>query len=456
MFTKGVIAVAAALSVTSVTTAGVYAQSPEPPEVRRPYRGLFGGPPDPNSPHSLSLTGSVFGAYDDNVTEALTNESGAPWLQDSGTYWGANVGLNYLFSLPGQRVDFSGRVGGQLQYFDSENRSDLLPGAQADVALTYRVTSSLSFNARQSAAYSSAYGSSLYPLPDESLGHDVSQPVDFDYALFEMRGVRSTTRVGLSQAIGQYASVSGSYQLRNHMVLDEEVVDDSQFHDYTTQYASAGFHYARPVSRYATMNLGYGVRWNDGRSQTGEPEIMHNVIAGVDYGRALSFSRRTSFTFGTGSAITVSEPVVDSDDSGLRTRGYLIGNVALVHELGRTWTAGVAYSRGLRARDGFQNLYLTDAVTASLGGLVSRRLQFSAGASWANSTYQDGSSNGNRGVSASARATYGLTSFAGLYAQYIYYRYRYDEEIPVDPRYPRRLDRHGVRVGLTTSIPLIR
>jgi hypothetical protein len=181
---------------------------------------------------------------------------------------------------------------------------------------------------------------------------------------------------------------------------------------------------------------------------------MHNVNAGVDYSRALSFSRRTSFSFGTGSAIAVSERVT-GDEGGRRARAHLTGHAALVHELGRTWTTSLSYTRGFRTRDGLDQLYFSDAVTAHIGGLVNRRLSLAAQASWANSSREFGGGN-HAGKSASAQATYALGQFLAFYASYVYYQYRFDEQVPLDARLPRALDRQGVRVGVTTSIPLIR
>ncbi len=112
--------------------------------------------------------------------------------------------------------------------------------------------------------------------------------------------------------------------------------------------------------------------------------------------------------------------------------------------------------RGFRTQAGFDELYFTDAVVAHLGGLISRRLSFSATGSWAMSSVGDVDSKNQRDQSASAQLNYGLTRMLALYAQYNYYFYRYDESVALDNRFPRNLDRHGVRVGLTTSIPLLR
>jgi hypothetical protein len=456
MFFRRLIAAAAVLTVIVVTAAEVCAQpAPESQAVRRPYRGLFGGPGSPG-PQSLVFTGSLYAAYDDNVVEALSNRSvNRPWLQESGTYAGADAGLNYAFTVQRQRVNFGGHLGGRMSYYRHGDRSDVLPSGNADVAFGFQLTKSMSVDVRESVAYSSNYNSALAPQLAEESGHDIGTAPIADLDLFGLEALRTATTVSLSQRFGRHTSLAGGYHFRSLDVLETEQ-PDSRFRDYRTHAGSLRLGYDRPVSRHATLKLGYGIRVSDQRSHTGEPAVMHNIDAGVDYSRALSFSRRTSFSFGTGSGIAVSERV-QQGEGNRRTRAHLTGHASLVHEMGRTWTADLTYSRGFRTREGFDELYFTNAVSASLGGLVTRRLSLSAAAAWADSSLErGGGNNGHRGTSATAQATYGLTRFVGLFTRYVYYRYRYGSDILLSERFPRQLDRHGVRVGLTTSVPLIR
>src|SRR5262245_42287365 len=91
----------AAVLIPADVSAQLIGENEPPPEsMRRPYRGLFGSPGDPQTPQSLILSASLFGAYDDNVASGLLEGSNNidPRLQESGTYSGANVGLNYSIS----------------------------------------------------------------------------------------------------------------------------------------------------------------------------------------------------------------------------------------------------------------------------------------------------------------------------------------------------------------------
>lgn len=448
---------AAVLTVTLLTAERAFAQDADS-ALRRPFRGLFGAPDSPDTPHSLSLTGSLFAAYTDNTLDGsappLTN---TPWLQRSGAYQGGSVGLNYSFSKTLARIGFQGHLGAGLHYYHHRDGSRwrVIPSNQADVSFTTRITRTLTFSARQSASYSSHYNNSLMPRLGEDVGHDIGIADDEALDLFELRALRLTSSVALAQAFGQYTSLSGAYHYRSLYILEDNEAQNSRFHDYGSHAASVMFRHSRPISSHASLNLGYNLRASDQRSGNGEPRLMHNVDVGVNYSRALSFSRRTFFSFATGSAIAVNERI-DIPGSDPRTRVRLTGNASLVHEIGRTWTARVTYSRGFRTRDGFDGLYFTDAVNAGIGGLVSRRLSLQAVASWADSSIDNGFGGGHRGLAAHTTANYALTTWAALYARYVYYRYRYTDDVQLDPRLARRLERQVVRVGVTASVPLIR
>jgi hypothetical protein len=169
------------------------------------------------------------------------------------------------------------------------------------------------------------------------------------------------------------------------------------------------------------------------------------VNAGVIYGRPLSLSRRTSVSFNTGSAIAVNDRL-DTPDADRRVRAHITGSAQIVHELGRTWTASATYTRGFRTRDGIADLFFTDAITTRFGGLFSRRLSFASAASWASSSLQNDLAGGRHwGMAASAQTTYAISRWLGAYARYVYYRHRYGDNVALDDRFSRNIDRQGVR-----------
>jgi hypothetical protein len=451
MLVKLAVVVSAALTLVVVSASAASAQV----QNRRPFRGIFGAPPAPDSPHSLVFHASVFAAYDDNVIAGLVErQNNRPWLQRRGTYQGANAGLDYAFDVANERYGFRGHTGVQANYYHYADQSKVLPTYNADVSFNARLTRRIVFSARQSASYTTNYNSGIVPQLDEDAGHDIGVPVDPSLDIFDLRAIRLASTVSLSSTLWRYTSVRAAYHYQHVQYVDAEA-NNSRFFDYGSHAGSVGINYGRPLTRNATLTLGYAARVSDRRSRVGEPEVMHQINAGVNYARALSFSRRTTLSFSTGSAIAASERV-SLPGSDPRTRIHLIGNLALLHEMGRTWAAGLNYSRGYRTIDGFDGLYFTDAVNANLNGLVTRRLSFGAAAAWGDSSIENGTGARHRGTSASARLQYALGAYLALYAHGIYHHYRFTDNIVLDPRLPRRMDRVGVRVGVTTSIPLIR
>jgi hypothetical protein len=457
MSTRKAILVAASLPVIMLTAVNAHAQTASD-ATRRPFRGIFGAPESPDSPHTLTLAGSIFGAYTVNDIGGIVDDTALdPWLSRTGAYQGANLALTYSFSKLLSRITLSGRLGAGVHYYHYRSGSNLrvLPTNQADVSFNTRLTRSLTLNVRQSASYSSHYNPSLSPRLGEDVGHDIALADDETFDLFELRALRLTSSLGLTQTFGRYTSAAATYHYRSVHILEDNEADDLRFHDYGSQAASVRIQHSRPMTRHATLNLGYHLRVSDRRSDAGEPRMLHNVDAGVSYSRALSLSRRTYFSFGSGSAVAMNDRI-DVPGSDPRTRVRLTGNAALTHQMGRTWTAQINYSRGFRTRDGFDGLYFTDAVNADIGGLVSRRFSLQAGAAWAGSSIDGAVSGRHRGVSAHTVARYALSSWAALYARYVYYKYRFSDGVHLDPRLPRQLDRQVVRVGVTASVPLIR
>jgi hypothetical protein len=312
--------------------------------------------------------------------------------------------------------------------------------------ISFSLSPRTTLNLQQQVVYTRYYRFQLFPSPlgEDNDGALVGNP---DAELFRRTALRYGVGAGFRHRLTPRSALNAHYRFG---YVDYR---DDSLRDFRSQGAAIGYTYQ--VSSYAAMNLGYGYRTAQSTSVDGRPREIHDINLGMTYGRALSFSRRTSLQFSTGSTIMVGQNL-SAAESDPRTRFHLIGHAVLAHELGRTWTANVAYNRGLIFRDGFDEPFSTDGVTAGLGGLVSRRLSVSLLAGWSLASLDQPGQNHHNSFAGSARATYALSQFLALFANFIYYEYEFGEDIALDPDLPRSLDRKGIRLGLTTSFPLIR
>jgi hypothetical protein len=470
LMTRAVRGCAAALMAAVLAPAPAFAQPvaqpPAPADERRPYRGIFGGPTEASQGHSLTFEAAIFAAYDDNMLDSVSGGRARDWrYQRSGRYAGATGAAHYAASRPGERVSFGARSDALVQYSrwgdDSHTAAYFIGGLNMDA----RLSGSTTLSAAQGAAYVPGYSFSLSswpgdgPLGQETLGEEPLMGVDVavgpDLEVVRLESFHLNSRVALTQQLSRGTSLTGGYGFRRIDFGGDEDQSGSRFADYGTHYGFARLGYQRGLTQYATLNLGYGIRVSDRNDRSGRPRALHDVQAGIGYGRPLSISRRTTFRFSTGSAIAVREDV-SLPDRNQRTTARLTGDASLVHELGRTWTARASYRRGLTFREGFDEFFFTDSLGADVEGLVTRRLAFSAAGAWAFARLDRPGRSRQTAFSGSARATYALNRHLALYTRYLYYEYEFGEGVPLDERFPRALERHSLLVGLTTRVSRIR
>jgi opacity protein-like surface antigen len=416
-----------------------------PEQVRRPYRGLFGAPADPTSKQSLVLNGTVFGAYDDDVfaADSNPNELLGAGRNRGGWYSGLVAGLGYR--RPGERLSFgmTGDVGANRY----ANRKGTVPTYRAGGNVSLNLTGSTTLSADANLVYAPEYRLGLFISPSTPTGSlDPFSSVVPDYDLFRLSAYRTTVAAGLSQVVGRRSTLDGWYSMSNVQYVGNPA-------DYRSQ--AGGGRFSHRLTQGLALRLGYSyslARYD--ATQTVRPQRVHNIDAGVDYSRALSISRRTKFSFSTGSAVLGADNGLAGEKVAYRYR--FIGNANLAQELGRTWKASLAYRRGIDFREGFYDAFLTDGVSAGFGGFFTRRLRFSSSADSSFGTVGFGSSNKFRAYSATAGLEAALTRNLAVYGRYVYYSYNFDAQVVTDPRLARTLERQGVRIGLAATIPVIR
>ena len=158
----------------------------------------------------------------------------------------------------------------------------------------------------------------------------------------------------------------------------------------------------------------------------------------------MPLARRTSFSFSTKPSI-----LRQSGADSFR----LNGDAQVSRGFRRTWSAQLAYARSTEFVAGFTGPLFSDAVTASVGGLIAPRAEWSSmvGAS----SGEVGSGEGRTFVtySGNTRLTVGMTRRLGAYGQYTFTHYNLPTGLTAFEIRPR-LSRHSASAGISMWLPL--
>jgi hypothetical protein len=438
--------VAALVVVLSVCAAPAQAQRPRPD---RPYRGLFGGNgADPNSAQQLDVNVSLSGAYDDNVLADRGQGGLDPRFQKSGGYGGGSVSLDYTRRAGRATFDFTG--GTSYRYYPSIREMNGF-NSFGSIGLSVKLTSRTDFRLTESASYSPYYSFGGFPGLAPYAPGDIA-PISPDYPLLQQAAISLFSSASIEHRLTPRASLSADYLL-NYV--------DYRGQNQPFRNWGAGGRFSYRLSSHASARLGYHYRRGTyGAYYANRPIDGHDIDVGIDYNRALSFSRTTTFGFSTGSSIYRSfspSSTTTLADWQYRTHYMVTGNAYLNRQIGRSWNARLSYQRGLQFVQGFPDPFFSDSVTASVGGFADARSRLNFTAAY---------SNGAVGVAIGGRnfttytgvASYqlALVRWAALFADYSYYHYIFDPTVPLPPGMNRGLDRQSVRGGLNLWLPLLR
>jgi hypothetical protein len=298
------------------------------------------------------------------------------------------------------------------------------------------------------------------PLPGEELDFALGEPVLADYSVFDSEAYTLQSDVDVSHALSARASLSafGSYR-----GIDQRE-EDASLSDLTER--RLGGAYGQRLSKNASLRVGYAYRVGDyGEPSNGaEPFQTHDIDLGLDYRRAFSFSRRTTFGVSTGSTITRSESTNESsstadDPSSSEQHGeyyyYLLATAELEHEIGLTWRARAAYERNLQYVQGFSAPFFSDSAVVSLAGFLNRRAEARLTGFYSRGTVGLGSGDAYDISSANAGLRFALSASVALYTTYVFHQYAFSEPVDLPQGFARRLVRHGARAGLTVWAPFL-
>jgi opacity protein-like surface antigen len=410
----------------------------------RPYRGLFGNG-GADARETLILNTSIGGGYDDNLLlDQPGGSAGDPRIAKSGGLGLFNASLAYNNNK--DRGSIGAMAGASTRYYPTQDEDPYVGAYGAAVGGSYRYGTRSTLSVNQSVSYQPYTFATLFPLLIEPLpGQFPDQALDLATGKQEYLSLYSNAR--LSHAMSRRTTFVANYGFNvsetAFTVLDAIDPGDMLFSGHN---AYAGITYA--LSRDASMRAGYG--YTDGSfSNSTTRGRTHNIDVGIDYRKALSFSRRTTFSFSTGTAALT---------NGDRTNFQFIGSANLAHEIGRSWLANVAYDRSFNFVDTLLLPVFQDSLSASIGGLISRRVDFQSGVRAIVGTFGydvSRASNTFDTFQAYAGISYAVTRFMQVGTNYSFYRYRFDDFAPLPLAVPRNVDRQSVRAQLNFWLPLM-
>lgn len=438
--------------VVSSASGAAWAQagigSDQPRQPASPYRGLFGASSVPERTRFLDLNASLGAGYDDNIFASASGGAGSRNQYARSGYFGtAQAGL--AFGRLGERLTANASAGVASRLF-TEATLDPAVAGRLSGSLSAKLATRNTLQALMAAAWLPYYAPDvishgLGPLAADPGGPDArfdladqDQPIDKE----------RVRRIGAGVEFSRQLSTRNDLSLAYHVT---RVEFDEQQRAQRAQGGSVTF--TRTLTPHMDLHLGYGYR--EMRSERGEapqPAFeLHTVDVGIGYSRALSLSRRTTLSLGTGTTGLARDGSRGPQEPVYR----LVGNVQLARQFGRTGVLTVAYSRGVRFIEGFSEAFLADTVTTTLSGYLGRRLSVSVNGGYRRSALS-GNAGGFEGVRTSATAQLALWRSLGFYTTWFYYDYAFDRTAALPATVSPDVQRQGIRAGLSVWLPLLR
>jgi hypothetical protein len=417
----------------------------------RPYRGLFGGGVQtPGDIHTMSVSVSLEEAFADNVLGETVNVIDTVGTGRQGTFTAGDGALAYGLRL--KRVQFAAFAETSAQYY---------PGARTTLTASYygNVGASLHLARRtqlfvnqrlwRTPSYLSRLLEGLTPQPErntvDNAVHEEDAATDYSRDGADRAFTGFDTAVSLSHGITRRGTVTLSGSARNSDVNNQSTLKTYDIHG----------EFAYGLTKGASLRMGYGYR----EGTLGAPAARYtsrDIDIGLDYNRALSFSRRTTIGLSFGSAL-VSTPLGEEIGETSRMQYRVVGDGWINHQMGRSWTLRGQLVRGITFVEGFPTPVASNAFTTTLRGLVNRRVEVGAAA-----TYTKGESavllrqNTFDTYTASVRARMALSRSSAGYVEYTHEAYDFSRDMQLLTVMPaRRFQRNVLRGGLTLWVPIV-
>ena len=392
----------------------------------------------PNERQVVGLGMSLSSSAQENVGQTAGPDSRFGGRQVASSLQG---NLSYT-PVQNKRFSFGLSVAGGAQHYSRVGRvfaSRRSATTTASLLLFNRINVGLSGNY----SYAPDFSLGSVFLPSGDVPTIDFAPAASDFAVTRNPSVSYDGALNLSYQMGARAALTMNY-------TTQQTDFSTQTTPALTNWGARG-RFTYQWRRDLGLRLGYGRRSAGFTRRDGKSAVaVDDIDAGIDFNRALklAFVKDTTVSFASGSAIT----------SDLTSRNFtLTGAVNLDRTFGRSARARLSFDRGVRIIAGFAAPLFVDTATTSFTWSPSRRLALSASGSFA--TGDEG-----RGVGATGfQAWQGSlgSSFTAGRAGSFYANYSYTERgsvgdiVDIQRALPLQR-RHAFRVGMATSVPLIR
>jgi hypothetical protein len=371
-----------------------------PARTERPYRGLFGSSVG-NTAQSLTLDGTFGGGF---VEDPVAEQGGSRPAADPNSSGGAsfNGSATTAYSWNRERFSINLNHQGVVDFYPGLDEHKMLPRHIANGYFTYRPSESTNVTLIET----------FKNLPEFSFS-DFFDP-ELEQALQAIRVPRLT----LDRYVRFGTGIEATHKLSKRTKVQADL---NWAHGKVAEREWTILNGSATISHNIAKDIKLFVGYQEGGQQDRSGGIKRprerqpRINGGVDYNRALSFSRRTTLMFQTGVAGVRNRELQE-------TTYHLIGSVRLNREFGQTWLAGVSYARDVRQVESVGEFLFADHVSVGLTGSFSQRLQLQS---------RMGISNGRLGTTGSKYETkfgsmqlsYALHKLYALGADYVYSRY---------------------------------
>jgi hypothetical protein len=433
----------ALLCLVSSDTAAQVVQRPT-----RPYRGLFGGGPTPDTNRSrseLTFASNLQLGYDTWLAPPGATVPTSPTQpRESGYTFTGAAALSYFRGRTQRSLTVDGLV--RSNGYDGIDTGSTL-GATALVS----AVTNLGRATQLRASLEAGYEPTLVLGGEQPVAVDPAAPVvsapDVTSGYLEQRSWSSGSSVSLDHrwTPRQTTTVGGAYTRQQYL--------DDLGYDMRSRAGHALHSWS--FSRTSSVRLLYGFNESDFdlSDVLTTTTTDQNVELGFAYNRRLSPTRRLQIE-ARGGATHVDG--LRPEDRSRLTYWVPSGGGSISLDVSRSWSIVGDYNRYVDVLQGVsQTSFAADSASASLNGLIGRRIEASLYATYSNGTSGGADTTGRfENYSGAVQVLYALARWCATTVNYDYYAYRFQDVADLPSGFPPDFDRQAIRVGFTVWLPL--